>query len=79
MAKDIKEFEGLHVKIDDVLYMPSLDAPADKPQIAVAVYLENSGFGAKLAHFLPACALLGSGRSTRSPLISFVTAAPRTA
>ena len=31
MPKDIKEFEGLRVKIDDVIYMPSLDAPPDKP------------------------------------------------
>jgi hypothetical protein len=31
MSKDIKEFEGLRVKIDDVIYMPSLDAPADRP------------------------------------------------
>jgi ApaG protein len=31
MPKDIKEFEGLRVKIDDVIYMPSLDAPPDRP------------------------------------------------
>jgi ApaG protein len=31
MPKDIKEFEGLSVKIDDVIYMPSLDAPPDRP------------------------------------------------
>ena len=31
MSKDIKEFEGLRVKIDDVIYMPSLDAPPDRP------------------------------------------------
>ena len=31
MSKDIKEFEGLSVKIDDVIYMPSLDAPPDRP------------------------------------------------
>jgi ApaG protein len=31
MPRDIKEFEGLRVKIDDVIYMPSLDAPADRP------------------------------------------------
>lgn len=28
---DIKEFTNLRVKVDDVIYMPSLDAPADRP------------------------------------------------
>ena len=27
----ITELDGLSVQVDDVLYMPSLDAPADKP------------------------------------------------
>jgi ApaG protein len=27
----ITELEGLSVKVDDVIYMPSLDAPAEKP------------------------------------------------
>ncbi|MGJ8643959.1 MAG: ApaG domain-containing protein [Luteolibacter sp.] len=31
MPNDIKEFTGLRVKVDDVIYMPSLDAPADRP------------------------------------------------
>ncbi len=31
MAGEIREFDGLRVKVDDVIYMPSLDAPADKP------------------------------------------------
>jgi ApaG protein len=31
MAGAIREFEGLRVKVDDVVYMPSLDAPNDKP------------------------------------------------
>ena len=31
MAGAIREFESLRVKVDDVLYMPSLDAPQDKP------------------------------------------------
>lgn len=31
MAGVIREFEGLRVKVDDVVYMPSLDAPQDKP------------------------------------------------
>lgn len=31
MPKDITEFEGLRVKVDDVIYMPSLDAPPDRP------------------------------------------------
>jgi len=31
MASVIREFEGLRVKVDDVIYMPSLDAPAEKP------------------------------------------------
>lgn len=29
--KKYKELEGLSVRLDDVIYMPSLDAPADKP------------------------------------------------
>lgn len=31
MAGAIREFDGLRVKVDDVVYMPSLDAPTDKP------------------------------------------------
>jgi ApaG protein len=31
MAGVIREFEGLLVKVDDVVYMPSLDAPEAKP------------------------------------------------
>jgi ApaG protein len=31
MQDDIKEFEQLRVKVDDVIYMPSLDAPPNKP------------------------------------------------
>jgi ApaG protein len=31
MAGAIREFEGLRVNVDDVVYMPSLDAPPDKP------------------------------------------------
>lgn len=31
MAGVIREFEGLRVKVDDVIYMPSLDAPPTKP------------------------------------------------
>ena len=31
MAGEIREFEGLCVKVDDVVYMPSLDAPMVKP------------------------------------------------
>ena len=31
MAGVIREFEGLRVKVDDVIYMPSLDAPPEKP------------------------------------------------
>ncbi len=31
MAGAIREFEGLRVKVDDVIYMPSLDAPQEKP------------------------------------------------
>ncbi|BDS05341.1 protein ApaG [Oceaniferula spumae] len=31
MPKQYKELEGLSVRIDDVIYMPSLDAPAEKP------------------------------------------------
>ncbi len=31
MAGEIREFDGLRVKVDDVIYMPSLDAPPEKP------------------------------------------------
>ena len=31
MAATLRELEGLNVKVDDVIYMPSLDAPEDKP------------------------------------------------
>ncbi len=31
MAGVIREFEALRVKVDDVIYMPSLDAPHEKP------------------------------------------------
>lgn len=31
MQDDIKEFQQLRVKVDDVIYMPSLDAPPNKP------------------------------------------------
>ncbi|WP_411825923.1 ApaG domain [Luteolibacter sp. AS25] len=31
MPNDIQESTGLRVKVDDVIYMPSLDAPADRP------------------------------------------------
>ena len=31
MDQDISEYPGLEVKIDEVVYMPGLDAPADKP------------------------------------------------
>lgn len=31
MADAIREFQALRVKVDDVVYMPSLDAPAEKP------------------------------------------------
>ena len=31
MPKPITEFDLLRVKVDDVIYMPSLDAPSDRP------------------------------------------------
>lgn len=31
MAGPLREFEELHVSVDDVLYMPSLEAPPEKP------------------------------------------------
>lgn len=31
MANKYQELEGLSVRVDDVIYMPSLDAPAEKP------------------------------------------------
>ena len=31
MEPEINEFSGLRVKIDDVVHMPGLDAPTDKP------------------------------------------------
>lgn len=30
MAGEIREYEGLRVSVDDVIYMPSLDAPPEK-------------------------------------------------
>lgn len=31
MQQDIKELEGLSVKVDDVVYMPNLESPSDRP------------------------------------------------
>lgn len=31
MSGAIREYKGLRVKVDDVIYMPSLDAPPEKP------------------------------------------------
>ena len=31
MSGAMKEYEGLRVKVDDVVYMPNLEAPANKP------------------------------------------------
>jgi len=31
VGEKYQELEGLSVRVDDVIYMPSLDAPADKP------------------------------------------------
>ena len=31
MASPLREFDALHVSVDDVLYMPSLEAPPEKP------------------------------------------------
>ena len=31
VSKTIRELSGLKVKIDEVIYMPTLDAPADRP------------------------------------------------
>lgn len=31
MPEDFEELEGLRVEIDNVIYMPSLDAPKDRP------------------------------------------------
>ena len=31
MSGAIREYEGLRVKVDDVVYMPSLEAPPEKP------------------------------------------------
>lgn len=31
MSGKIREYEGLRVKVDDVIYMPNLEAPQDKP------------------------------------------------
>lgn len=31
MANEIREFPNLRVRVDDVVYMPSLDAPPEKP------------------------------------------------
>ena len=31
MAATLRELQGLNVKVDDVIYMPSLEAPEEKP------------------------------------------------
>lgn len=31
MSEGFEELDGLHVEVEDVMYMPSLDAPADRP------------------------------------------------
>lgn len=31
MMRDFGHLDGLHVKVDDILYMPSLQSPVDKP------------------------------------------------
>ena len=31
MAGPLREFDELHVSVDDVIYMPSLEAPPEKP------------------------------------------------
>lgn len=31
MSGEIREYQGLRVKVEDVVYMPNLDAPDDKP------------------------------------------------
>lgn len=31
MAVELREYKGLRVHVDDIIYMPSLDAPAEKP------------------------------------------------
>jgi ApaG protein len=31
MAGKLREFDELHVSVDDVIYMPSLEAPPEKP------------------------------------------------
>jgi len=41
----IQELDGLEVKVDDVIYMPSLDAPADKPHPFVYFISIHNGTG----------------------------------
>jgi ApaG protein len=44
MAGVMDEYEGLRVKLDDVIYMPSLDAPAEKPHPFVYfISIHNDG------------------------------------
>jgi ApaG protein len=31
VSEGFEELDGLHVEVDDVMYMPSLDAPSDRP------------------------------------------------
>ena len=31
VSQEFEELEGLHVDVEDVMYMPSLDAPKDRP------------------------------------------------
>lgn len=41
---DIKEIDGLHVNIDKVVYMPTLDAPEDRPHPFVYfITIKNDG------------------------------------
>ena len=35
MTDDIKEFHDLRVNVDNVIYMPTLDAPPNKPHTFV--------------------------------------------
>jgi len=44
MPHDIKEFVNLRVRVDDVIYMPSLDAPPDRPHpfvYFISIYNES--------------------------------------
>lgn len=45
MTSKVRQLEGLKVRVDDVIYMPSLDAPAERPHPFVYfISIRNDSF-----------------------------------